>query len=64
MKRKPSTQPTNPQPAYRVLIGFNYGTPEQRHEPGDIMTELPAAVAAELLTHNPPAISPLAGEGV
>jgi hypothetical protein len=45
-----------PAEKYLVLIGFNYGHDNKRHEPGDVVT-LPLAVAETLLGLEQPAIT-------
>jgi hypothetical protein len=45
------------QPLYTVLIGFNYGKDNKRHEAGERSISLPAKVAANLLALDTPAIS-------
>jgi hypothetical protein len=46
-----------PQARYSVLIGFNYGKDNRRHEAGEQNITLPAVVALQLLAHNPPVIA-------
>ena len=36
-------------PSFRVLVGINYGKDDPRAEPGDIVTDLPAAAAKWML---------------
>jgi hypothetical protein len=48
---------THPQPRYDVLIGFNYGKDNKRHEAGEKNVALPETVAQNLLSHIPPAVS-------
>lgn len=47
--------------AYRVKVGVNYGRENVRHEPGEIVDDLPAADVADLLALG--AIEPVAASG-
>lgn len=40
---------TGTRPAYRVKVGLNYGRENIRHEPGEIVDDLPATDVADLL---------------
>ncbi len=55
--KQPKTPSPQPQPKqYQVLVGFNYGAHDRRHEIGEIVS-LPSEVADLLLAHTPPAIT-------